>query len=282
MFLKIKKIFSSKVVQGSFIITLTSLFANFFSYLFQLLAGRALSVSDYGILIALFSVQALVGLPTGIIANAVTKKVTEIKDIDYPNGLSLFFYSLFKLNLIFSLVTVIVLFFFKSYVLTYLNISATGLYFPFLLYVFFSMLFVYDRSFLQALHRYKALSILNISQSLGKLLTAGIVLYLALDLIWVFVLLSIFILLFELVSLTLLFKNIHKKYGVFSSEHLVKILKFSFLSSFGFIGVSLILNNDVLLVKHLFSEDVAGYYSSSAIIGRIIFYGASPLAVVLF
>ena len=282
MFLKIKNLFKNKIVLGSFIVTLSSIFTNFLAYLFQLVMGRALSVSEYGVLIAFFSLQSILTLPTGIIANSVTKTVTEIKNDDYPNGLSLFFYSLLKLNLAFSLVIVILMYLFKDFIFSYLNISDTTLFLPFLFYVFISILFIYDKSFLQGLHRYKAFSLVGFLHVLGKLFTALIVLYYSLNLLWVFILLALFILLFEAFSLYLLFKNINKKVGLFSTKHLGKILRFSFFSSFGFLGITLIFNNDILLVKHLFNAEIAGFYSSSAVMGRMVFYGASPIATVLF
>src|SRR3989339_685572 len=78
-----KKHLKNSLVQGTVVVTIASLFANFFAYLFQLLMGRALSIEDYGTLISLFSILALITMPLGIIANAVTKVVSEIKDIDY-------------------------------------------------------------------------------------------------------------------------------------------------------------------------------------------------------
>ena len=48
------------------------------------------------------------------------------------------------------------------------------------------------------------------------------------------------------------------------------------------LAVGVLLNADVLLVKHFFSTRDAGHYSAMVALGRAIFYGASGVAAVLF
>ena len=278
----LKKYLRNALIISTLVVVSSSLFANFFSYLFQLLIGRALNIADYGVVIAMFSVYSIIGVPFGIIANAITKIVSEVKDTNYPKDVSYFFYSIFRINFVLSVCIGIGIYFLRDYLADYLNISDTSIFFSFSLFLFFSLVFTFNKSFLQALKRFKALSLETFALAFSKFLVAVIVLYLGLGINEIFYLLSISLLIGGLVGFALLSKNIHRSFRQFKKRYLKKIATFSLFSSFTFFGVNLIFNNDLLLVKHLFSSEMAGFYSSAAVIGRIIFYGVSPIAMVLF
>jgi len=277
-----KKHLKNNLIQGTIIVTTASLFSNFFAYLFQLLMGRALSVNEYGVLISLFSIQAIITLPMGVIANAITKIVSEVKEVNYPKGLSYFFYSIFRINFVISLLISLVFYLFRYYISRYLNITNVELFKPFTLLLFVGLIFSFNTSFLQALKRYKALSADAFARSFFKFVVAVLVFYFSFGLDKAFYLLSFFILLAGIFGYGLLSKNIRFEYRKFNKSNLKRIVSFSLGSTFTFLGLSLIFNNDVLLVKHLFSPETAGYYSSASVMGHIIFYGVSPIATVLF
>jgi O-antigen/teichoic acid export membrane protein len=48
------------------------------------------------------------------------------------------------------------------------------------------------------------------------------------------------------------------------------------------LALAVLLSADVLLVKHFFSERAAGQYAAVAALGRVIFWGGSGIALVLF
>jgi hypothetical protein len=48
------------------------------------------------------------------------------------------------------------------------------------------------------------------------------------------------------------------------------------------LALAVLLNADILLVKHFFASNVAGEYAAIAALGRAIFWGASGVATVLF
>lgn len=50
----------------------------------------------------------------------------------------------------------------------------------------------------------------------------------------------------------------------------------------GLAGQILINNSDVLIVKHVFDSDTAGHYAALALIGRVVFFAAWPIATVIF
>ena len=267
---------------GSVFVIFSSLFSSFFSYLFQVLMGRALSVNDYGVLVALFSIFSIISLPYGFISPAITKIVSEIKDIDYPKGLSYFFYSVFRINFFIAFLLSFLPYLFRKYIADYLKISDIDLFVPFFLYLFSTLVFAINMAFLQALKRFKALAVEYFSVSFAKFITAILALYFSFSIGGTFGILALLTLFAGLIGYKLLLKNIVFSHRKFSKSNLNRIATFSVASSFTFLGITFLFNNDVLLVKHLFDSQTAGFYSSAAVIGRIIFYGVSPISMVLF
>src|SRR5882724_8494911 len=64
---------SHPLISGSSIVFIGSFLANIFNYLFNLLMGRWLSVSDYGLLIALSSFLVVFGTINTFLANIFSK-----------------------------------------------------------------------------------------------------------------------------------------------------------------------------------------------------------------
>jgi O-antigen/teichoic acid export membrane protein len=60
------------------------------------------------------------------------------------------------------------------------------------------------------------------------------------------------------------------------------VIAFSGPVVLGLAGQILINNSDVLIVKHFFGSDDAGHYAALALIGRVVFFAAWPIATVIF
>lgn len=58
-------------------------------------------------------------------------------------------------------------------------------------------------------------------------------------------------------------------------------LQMGWMTAFVLIGQALITNSDFLLVKNFFSPDDAGLYAAISVLGRIVYFGALPLTILL-
>jgi O-antigen/teichoic acid export membrane protein len=67
-----------------------------------------------------------------------------------------------------------------------------------------------------------------------------------------------------------------------SREHQREIAVFAGPVMLGLAGQILINNSDVLIVKHAFDRDTSGHYAALALIGRVVFFAAWPIATVIF
>ncbi len=271
-------------IKSSAIVVGVSLIGNIFAYLFQVLLGRYFTVSEYSILTALLSLLVIPHMITHVFFGQIPKYVAEIKDEDYPNKISVLFFTLFKVFAIVSIILFALTIALKTQIFSYLKINNSDsylmLYFSFAVSMF--VFFIYILHFLQGLMRFKAFALVQFLTTFLKFAVAGTVVYLSLNLGNVFLGLGINALLVGIISIILIKKDItFTKARKFDVSSLKTVIKYSMGGALAFVGITLMLNIDVIQVKHYFSPEMAGIYALTAVIGKIIFYVASPITVVM-
>jgi O-antigen/teichoic acid export membrane protein len=273
----------NSLLKSSIIVLIASTLTNFLSYIFQLISGRYFSLEDYANLVTLFSLISILSpVLLSPIVSGVPKLVAEIKDEDYPNKISILFFSVLRLTLTISFLLTVIFIIILPFLSDYLNINNKPLLYSFLIFMFFSLAFGYLHPFLQGLLRFKAYSFISIIQSVLKLSVIVIVILLNLSLRDTFVGLSLSVIVGIIVTFFVLKKNIRfNKAKMFNSKDIRTLILYSTGGSLGFLGMHLLMNIDVLLVKHFFSAQEAGIYSSVAIMGRIAYYSSFPVIIVM-
>lgn len=269
------------ILSRSSIVIVSSLFGSVFSYLFQFLSARSLSVSEYSELVSLFSLSVIIGTIMLVFTNGTTKLVAEIKSINYPIRISNFFFSLMKLVLLTTVIVFIGMIVFQNQIGSYLNISNKNLIYIFAIAVILGNINSALGPVLQGLQRFKAFSFYNIFNSFAKFLVAVIVLYFGLTVIETFWGLVISTIVSIAVGAILLKKNLRLNLKAFDNEDIKTLAKYSIGSILILAGLNFLQNNDIILVKHYFDANLAGIYASLTVIGRIVFFAASPVAIVM-
>ncbi len=269
------------ILSRSSIVIVSSLFGSVFSYLFQFLSARSLSVEEYSELVSLFSLSVIIGTIMLVFTNGTTKLVAEIKSINYPIRISNFFFSLMKLVLLTTIIVFIGMVVFQNQIGSYLNISNKSLIYIFAIAVILGNINSALGPILQGLQRFKAFSFYNIFNSFAKFLVAVIVLYFGLTVIETFWGLVISTVVSIAVGAVLLKKNLRLNLKAFDNEDIKTLAKYSIGSILILAGLNFLQNNDIILVKHYFDANLAGIYASLTVIGRIVFFAASPVAIVM-
>lgn len=269
------------LLSRSILIIAASFTANIFAYLFQLVSGRYFSKEDYGVLVALFSLSGIIPLILQFFTSGIPKLVAEIKDIDYPKRISSLFYTIFKINAGISLLILIGMLLLKNNIAEFLNIENTTVMYPFIFAVAAGVLTLFMTPYIQGLMRFKAYAFVTLLTSISKFLVALTVLLLGLTLSDIFWGLTITTTIMGIIAYSLLLKNLDFKWRIFNKPDLSLLIKYSLGGALALIGLNLVNSIDVILVKHYFSPEIAGTYSSISVIGRIIFYAASPVAIVM-
>jgi O-antigen/teichoic acid export membrane protein len=278
----IQNIRASLFLKNTLILFIGTTIANFLNYVFNLVVGRLLTVREYGELIALESIFLIVGVMSGTLVMAVTRQVSVYKAQNDLAGLKLFKNYCEKIFLAFSIPIFFILFVFSKFIADYLKtpfIPVIIINFGFI----FAFIAVLYQSILQGLQRFALLSVLGIIGVILKLIIgiglvafgfsiSGAVTGYVAPVIFGVILTYFFI------------RNINKfEVSKDRPKISISLSHFIYLGKFFLATLCLILlyNTDLLMVKHYFSGDEAGLYSSLAILARIIFFVTGIIATVL-
>lgn len=278
---KIKPLFSDQLFRGSFLVFVASTGSAALNYLFHLVMGRFLAPAEYGVLVSLLSLSYLTGVPGSTLVTTATKFASKYKAREDFDAVTHALYWATKIVAIFGFLIFAVAVAFRGEIAGFLKISEPTLVVLFFLYILGSLLGSAPRGFLQGLLRFKAFSFVSLFTTFLKFaLGMGFVL-----LGWgVFgavggLVGSAFLGL--LVAVALLWKNLRWPFekNSFSSQ---EILSYAAPTVLVLLCFQSLYNADVILVKHFFPSHQAGIYSSAVTLGRIIFFGLSSVAMVMF
>ena len=270
------RIIGHPLFSGSFFMIIGANFANFIAYIYHLILGRLLGPASYGELVTTISLIGLIMSAFSFFSVVIVKFVSSAQERDIPVVLGWFNRKVIKSSLVLSLLIWLASPFIGSYV--HLPKNITILFAPIL---FFSMINLVYRSFLSGLLKFKETAILSNIEMLGRLLFGLVFIYLNMQVFG-----AILGMLISVMCGVLLTKYYLRDTG-FSNEglegfNLKKVMSYAlpvFIVSFSFTSL---LSADLIMVKHFFSSHDAGIYGSVSTLGKIIFYGVSPIGAVMF
>lgn len=262
---------------GSFIMVFGSNAISFLNYLYHLLMGRMLGPEFYGELVALISLIGLFSIFPVSLSLVIVKYVSAAKNEKETAGLIkwlrskglIISFSIFILILIISPAIAIFLHIEK---LSYLILIAVSF--------FLSIQVVINRSVLQGLLKFKE-TVLSIFAEIGfKFILSLVLIFLGYRVggAMVALVVSIFI---GWYMTNLYLRDRLEKNSTYSPD-IKKMFVFSFPVLVQSFATTSIYTSDVILVKHFFSSFDAGIYAALSTLGKIIFFGASPIASVMF
>lgn len=267
------------------IIFIASLIVNIVNFFYQIIMGRLLNPSEYGILNVIFSFL--------LIATAITVTVqttsAKYSSIYLAEGnidkIKSFLISITIRILIFTIIIFIILVVFINSIVFFLRIESILPVIFLGIMVIEGSLIAINRGILQGIKNFK---------NLGLNLIIEVFLKLGLGIILVYIGLKangamLGLILATLFSYFLIFLSLGKIIGrkketnidnkIDNIKRFYKNILLIFIST---ILVSLLSYIDMVLVKHFFTSYEAGYYSAAAQIGRIVLYFSGALILVIF
>lgn len=282
---KLRRLYQNQsvLIKGSFFAFAGGMVGNFLTYLFQLVAGRFLSPSDYGTLISLRSLMVYAGLLSSALQTALTKKVSELSGEKRWEDIAFLFWSGFRYLAFTALVVFAVLCLLALPLAKFLQVLDLKL-------IIFSAaaaaggyLLIGPASFLSGLWRFKALSLIIAVNSGLLLITALAAISFGWGLGGIMGAHVIAPLATVVLAVVLLQKNVRRSdFKLGKNNFVAEIAKFTGPTLLISVSLMAFYNSDILLVKHFFSAEQAGIYSSASVVGRIIFFGTSMVTGVMF
>lgn len=255
-----------------------SLSTSFINYLYHLVMGRMLGPANYSVLAAVVSLLGLIGILPTSLGLVVTKFVSSYKSDQDTKSFINFFYK--KVWITASVLTAIMVII-SPLITSFLNIK--GIYLlpiSFLMFLFF-IPSMFLRSVLQGLLRFKDFVLSFLGENGSKILVATALVMIGFSVGGALVSWVIGALVGLLVG-TLALKSYLGTESQKLSGNLKPILFYSIPVLVQSLAVGSMYSSDLLLVKHFFSPLSAGLYASLSFLGRIIFFGVSPIAAAMF
>lgn len=276
--IKIKKDDKSFIRSG-FVLILAFMFYNATNFVYHLFTARVLGPEDYAVIASLFSLIYLMVIGAQAIQTTITKFTAKFKvkkEFGKINALlNRSLRKLFKYALIFFVIFIILSPFIADFLhIPLLPVLITGLT------LIFSILLPINRGVLQGLQKFNALSLNIVYEGLIKLIAVVALVYLGFRVngaMTAIVLSAAGGFFLSFIPLRFLRKSKQKSF--FDSK---KIYEYSWPVFFALISLTAFYSVDLLLVKHFFSAVDAGYYSILNLLGKIVFFGSTAVALVMF
>jgi len=260
--------------------------ANILNYIYRIVMGRMLGPEAFGELIALISLILILAVPSAPVVTAAARFSAVYQAKDFSQKLKSLFGYLTKVLSLVSLGIIILVLIFTSSLQEFLKLSSPGnLYFLAGIVVIMLIAGV-SKGILQGLKRFSQLSFVFVLESVGRVGLAVFLVGLGFKIngaLAGFLIPLIFGYFLAIFFLRDIFKSnqseIIDSQGKGETKEIWKYILWS-LSVFLFLNI--LLNVDIILVKHYFSGFEAGTYSAFSTLGRITFLAISLLAGILF
>lgn len=263
-------------VRNSGVYYLGSLIGNFGGYLFHLILLRLLTPAIYGEFLTYVSFLYLLAIPSGTISVFVTKYIANRHGKNNVLAINNFFYLILG-KIIAPLTTIGILVIIFAPSLSVLFKANPSAFIVLGLNVVISLLSSVIRSYVLAFQHYFFNTAVVVSETLIKIILA-----------YFFIMLGygatggvLALLITSLTSLVICFLKIKPALIPKLSKKtktkikLRRIFTNSFIYSAGFLSL---MSTDVILVRLYFDTHTSGLYSGLSMLGRMIFYGTTPLA----
>lgn len=275
----INRLKKSEFVKLNLIFFVGSVVVGFFNYVYQLLAARLLGPADYSTVAAMLSLTYILFIPASPVMTVAMKYASTFQAKGRADQISGF---LFKLSLYLfpsSTVIFLLLVILSSYIASFLNISSRVPVILIGLAVVFSFITPLNRGILQGLKRFLALSVNMGIEAFAKVALAAMLILLgfrANGAIFAIFLAGIIGYMASLIPL-------RDYLGRGSLDiHLRELASYSGAVLVAGLGMMVLMNVDILLVKHFFPAVQAGVYAAVSTMGKIIFFVTMPIAGVMF
>jgi len=280
----IKKILKNPLISGSSILVAGSMLANILNYFFNLGAGRFLTPSDYGSLIALLSIFNIFSVLSLTISTVFTKftSVFVVQKREHEIG-SLFVSGSLWVGAISLLICGLIILF-SNQISNFLNINFSLLIVITSVALFLSFLSYVGIGIIQGLLKFGFFVFLNIFSSLVRLILGLGLILLGFKVLGAMVAVFMSVILTYVIVLIPLSKYLKKrkvnKLSIPGFKN--KLFKYAIPVLLANVGITAFTSMDIILVKHFFDGTSAGQYAALSIMGRSIFYAVAPIAFVLF
>ncbi|MBI4058824.1 oligosaccharide flippase family protein [Candidatus Microgenomates bacterium] len=272
-----QKIIKNPLVSSSFIMLIGTNLYNASQFLYHSLTGRFLGKAYYGDLAALISILGLISIVQLSFGLTIIKFIASQKDKRKLANL-IKWISLWSIvgGISLGLITLII----APFISKFLNLQQIYGVYVLVPTVAITIIVTAYRSILQGILEFKKYVISFISEAAAKIIL--LILFIALGLTVFKGILAIFLSIIFGLLVARLFLGEYLKGKRGEKPEVAPIVRYSMPVLIQGLALTSMYSTDLMLVKHFFTPEQAGLYASLIILGRIVFFGASPITNVMF
>jgi len=249
------------------------------NYFYNFTVARLLGPSEFGIIASLLSLVYILMIPAQVIMTIAVKFTSQFRAQEKSAQISALL-SKFSLYLfVFGLVSFLIFSLASPVVASFLNIPSPLLVILLGLSLLVAFLSPLNRGVLQGMQRFVGLSLNMGLEVITKLFLAIILILLGLKTAGAILAISLAAMVGYVQSFYPL-RDFLKKSSL--EIPFRSIVAYSPTVLLAFLGITLLQNTDVLLVKHFFPPAQAGLYAAVSLMGKIILFVTLPVAGVMF
>lgn len=250
---------------------------NLTQFIYHFIAGRMLGKVYYGDFATIISILGIVGIIQITLGLTVVKFIASGKSKEAIANFSKWV-NLWGIwaGVILGVLTII----FSPILINFLNIRQPVAFYVLGIIFFFFIALNVQRSILQGLLKFDRYVLSLFAEAAVKIILTLILIFLGMAVFGAVSGLLLGILSSLVVTRLSLSSLLSGKIG--KKPELVPLFKYSLPVFIQGLALTSMYTTDLLLVKHFFSPEIAGTYASLAVLGRIAFFGASPVSHVMF
>jgi O-antigen/teichoic acid export membrane protein len=251
------------------------------AYVFLLAAGRLLGSEDYGSLAALLGFLAIVLIPAGALQMAVSREVSRSIATGDSAAVARLAHGVLRASLIATVPLMVVVLALAKPLAHLLHIDSVAIVVTALLSLSTALVFPFAMGVLQGLQRFTALGMLYIFPWLVRLVVLGIAAAAGYRLGGAAAATLVGAVAATALAL-LLIRGTLRGAAKLPRAELMTFLRYLWPVAVGLVGIALLTNIDILIVKARFSGDEAGAYAAASAFARIAFFMPATILTVLF
>jgi O-antigen/teichoic acid export membrane protein len=282
---KIKKILIDSLkhdlISGSLYVLIGTTVSSFLLFVANIYFARNLTYSDYGTFASLISLIVLLTIPAGSLSAIIVRYAAQFFAQNKYEQAGAFYVKVLKYILLFTLILNIVVVILSPLIMSFLKINEMGLVILVGLSIGVFYITTLNLAFVQSLLRFRLLGSLYLISGIGRLifgillLVWGFKVYGALAAVVISSLAGFVISLFVLKRVIIIARG---KVSVHRSD----VVSYGIPTAIAIFSLSSFITTDVLLAKHFFDPQDAGFYGGLSLIGKVIFYFTGPIPVAMF
>lgn len=275
----IKKIFQYRFISATFWMFVATFLLNLGNYLYHLIMGRMLGPSLYGVLESTISLLYLLGIPLMTLTLVITRFVSSYKGSGNLGAIAGLYNFFIRKSLFYGLFFSILILIASPLIVNFLHLTSNLLVVLLAITFFVGIFNMLGKAMLQGLTNFFGLALSNFFEVLAKLGASILLVFLGIEVVGAFAgfIAGVFL---GFIVAYIFIKNVVSIKGNFSEKK--ELISFSIPVFLSNLALTSIYTTDILLVRHFFPGSESGLYAALSILGKIIFFAASPLTLVMF